>query len=145
MADPKRARKVLEQLHDMGIRLSIDDFGTGYSSLAYLQDLPVSEIKIDRSFVTNVLAGEGDQVIVRSTIELARNLGLTSVAEGVESAAALRWLVRAGCNQAQGYHIARPMTAAALDDWTARRRKKTTPDRSGKDVVPFAPASGAGC
>jgi diguanylate cyclase (GGDEF)-like protein len=145
MADPQRARKVLEQLHDMGIRLSIDDFGTGYSSLAYLQDLPVSEIKIDRSFVTNVLAGEGDQVIVRSTIELARNLGLTSVAEGVESAAALRWLVQAGCNQAQGYHIARPMTAAALDEWIAARPTRTTPPDRGGKVVTFAPASGAGC
>jgi len=117
MADPLRARKVLEQLNDMGIRLSIDDFGTGYSSLSYLRELPVSEIKIDRSFVTNVLENEGDQVIVRSTIDLARNLGLTSVAEGVESAAALRWLSAAGCNQAQGYHIARPMTAAALTEW----------------------------
>ncbi len=117
MADPGRARKVLEQLHDCRIRLSIDDFGTGYSSLAYLQDLPISEIKIDRSFVTNVVEREGDQVIVRSTIDLARNLGLTSVAEGVESAAALRWLSSAGCNQAQGYHIARPMTSAALTEW----------------------------
>ena len=101
----------------MGINLAIDDFGTGYSSLAYLQNLPISEIKIDQSFVTNVMTRPGDQIIVRSTIELARNLGLTSVAEGVESEAALQWLTHAGCDHAQGYHIARPMTAAAISDW----------------------------
>jgi diguanylate cyclase (GGDEF)-like protein len=147
MADPQRARSVLEQLHDMGIRLSIDDFGTGYSSLAYLKDLPISEIKIDRSFVTNVLEREGDQVIVRSTIDLARNLGLTSVAEGVESTAALRWLAQAGCNQAQGYHIARPMTPAALGEWLCSRRAETTaPPELPLNVVSLRQAQGsAGC
>jgi diguanylate cyclase (GGDEF)-like protein len=147
MADPQRARSVLEQLHDMGIRLSIDDFGTGYSSLAYLKDLPISEIKIDRSFVTNVLEREGDQVIVRSTIDLARNLGLTSVAEGVESTAALRWLAQAGCNQAQGYHIARPMTPAALGEWLCSRRAETAaPPELPLNVVSLRAAQGsAGC
>jgi diguanylate cyclase (GGDEF)-like protein len=147
MADPQRARSVLEQLHDMGIRLSIDDFGTGYSSLAYLKDLPISEIKIDRSFVTNVLEREGDQVIVRSTIDLARNLGLTSVAEGVESTAALRWLAQAGCSQAQGYHIARPMTPAALGEWLCSRRAETAaPPELPLNVVSLRAAQGsAGC
>ena len=147
MADPPRARRVLEQLHDMGIRLSIDDFGTGYSSLAYLQDLPISEIKIDRSFVTNVLEREGDQVIVRSTIDLARNLGLTSVAEGVESTAAMHWLAQAGCNQAQGYHIARPMTGAALSEWLRGRQAEITrpPERSANVVALRAVQGGAGC
>jgi EAL domain-containing protein (putative c-di-GMP-specific phosphodiesterase class I) len=147
MADPQRARTVLEQLHDMGIRLSIDDFGTGYSSLAYLKDLPISEIKIDRSFVTNVLEREGDQVIVRSTIDLARNLGLTSVAEGVESTAALRWLAQAGCSQAQGYHIARPMTPAALSEWLVSRRAETTapPELPGNVVSLRAGQGSAGC
>ena len=92
MADPQRARTVLQGLERDGIRLSIDDFGTGYSSLAYLKDLPVSEVKIDRSFVTKVVEREGDQIIVRSIIDLGRNLGLTTVAEGVESHAALAWL-----------------------------------------------------
>jgi diguanylate cyclase (GGDEF)-like protein len=143
MADPQHAKKVLEQLHDMGIRLSIDDFGTGYSSLAYLRELPVSEIKIDRSFMTNVLAREDDRVIVRSTIDLARNLGLTSVAEGVESAEVLQWLVAAGCNHAQGYHIARPMTAAALDEWLDAHR----PDHSDRrTMTPLVSVIGAaGC
>ena len=117
MADPVRARRILEQLHDMGLGLSIDDFGTGYSSLAYLQNLPVSEIKIDRSFVTNLVESPANQVIVRSTIDLARNLGLVSTAEGVETGPALQWLREAGCDQAQGYHIARPMTAEALTTW----------------------------
>jgi diguanylate cyclase (GGDEF)-like protein len=119
MADPARALRVLECLAEMGVRLSIDDFGTGYSSLAYLKDLPVDEIKIDRSFVTNVVRSEGDQVIVRSIIDLAKNLGLTSVAEGVESAATLEWLVRAGCDQAQGYHVCRPMASARFGTWLA--------------------------
>jgi len=117
MADPTGARRILEHLHDMGLGLSIDDFGTGYSSLAYLQNLPVSEIKIDRSFVTNLVESPANQVIVRSTIDLARNLGLMSTAEGVETGPALQWLRDAGCDQAQGYHIARPMTAEALTAW----------------------------
>ena len=123
MADPIRARRTLEQLHEMGLGLSIDDFGTGYSSLAYLQNLPVSEIKIDRSFVTNVIDNPGNQVIVRSTIDLARNLGLTSTAEGVETVQSLEWLAGAGCDQAQGYHIARPMPANALTAWLEERRE----------------------
>lgn len=124
MVDPARARRILDQLHEMGLSLSIDDFGTGYSSLAYLQQLPVSEIKIDRSFVTHVVDNPADQVIVRSTIDLARNLGLTSTAEGVETLSALRWLRDAGCDQAQGFHIARPMPAHALTKWLDRRNEQ---------------------
>jgi EAL domain-containing protein (putative c-di-GMP-specific phosphodiesterase class I) len=141
MADPQRARKVLQELNDMGIRLSIDDFGTGYSSLAYLKDLPVSEVKIDRSFVTKVLEREGDQVIVRSIIDLGRNLGLSTVAEGVESEAALTWLRAAGCNQAQGYQVARPMTAAALSEWIDSRRKQLPPPKRD-NVVPLVAING---
>jgi diguanylate cyclase (GGDEF)-like protein len=122
MADPVRARRILAQLHYMGVHLSIDDFGTGYSSLAYLQDLPVREIKIDRSFVANLITKPADQVIVRSTIELAHNLGLNATAEGVEDAATLRWLADAGCDQAQGYHIGRPMPAQAFATWLIDRK-----------------------
>ena len=121
MADPERARRVLSEIAEMGIRLSIDDFGTGYSSLAYLKDLPVTEIKIDRSFVTNLVQQEDDQVIVRSILDLSRNLRRTSVAEGVETPEVLEWLRRAGCDQAQGYHIARPMSGPALTEWLAAR------------------------
>lgn len=124
MADPARARRILDQLHEMGVNLSIDDFGTGYSSLAYLQELPVNEIKIDRSFVTNVVDSPADQVIVKSTIDLAKNLGLTSTAEGIESAPALSWLRSAGCDQAQGFHIARPMPAHELGEWISEARAR---------------------
>jgi len=142
MEDPARAKRVLERLHETGLRLVIDDFGTGYSSLAYLQDLPVSEIKIDRSFVMNLLDNDADQVIVRSTIDLARNLGLTSTAEGVESEGTLGWLRDAGCDHAQGYHIARPMTAAAMLEWMRTREAPTptSPDDLARVVHLFPPA-----
>jgi diguanylate cyclase (GGDEF)-like protein len=111
MADPATAKAVLEQLAAMGVGLAVDDFGTGYSSLAYLKELPVGELKIDRSFVINMHADRDDALIVRSTIELAHNLGLRVVAEGVEGAAALAELRRLGCDGAQGYHLSRPLPA----------------------------------
>jgi EAL domain-containing protein (putative c-di-GMP-specific phosphodiesterase class I) len=117
MADPARAKRVLEDLDGMGLHLSIDDFGTGYSSLSYLQDLPVREVKIDMSFVTHVLDNPRDRVIVRSTIDLARHLGLRSTAEGIENAAAQEWLRQAGCDQGQGFHIAPPMSAQDVTAW----------------------------
>lgn len=85
MIDPECALNILKRLHSMGIRLSIDDFGTGYSSLVYLKKLPVKEIKIDRSFVTDMSSDESDAIIVRSTIDLGHNLGCHIVAEGVET------------------------------------------------------------
>ena len=111
MADPATAKAVLEQLAAMGVGLAVDDFGTGYSSLAYLKELPAGELKIDRSFVINMHADRDDALIVRSTIELAHNLGLRVVAEGVEGAAALAELRRLGCDGAQGYHLSRPLPA----------------------------------
>jgi diguanylate cyclase (GGDEF)-like protein/PAS domain S-box-containing protein len=117
------APDVLAQLHNMGARVSIDDFGTGYSSLAYLQRLPVDEIKVDRSFIMNLAAaaaaagGDDDEVIVRSTIDLGHNLGLTVVAEGVEDEVALDMLVAYGCNSAQGYFLCRPCAPEELSSW----------------------------
>jgi diguanylate cyclase (GGDEF)-like protein/PAS domain S-box-containing protein len=111
------APDILARLHKMGERLSIDDFGTGYSSLAYLQRLPVDEIKIDKSFVTSLSVGGDDAVIVRSTIELAHNLGLTVVAEGVEDDVAMDMLVGYGCDRAQGYFFGRPCPADELTKW----------------------------
>jgi diguanylate cyclase (GGDEF)-like protein len=111
MADPVRVRGVVEQLKQTGARIAIDDFGTGYSSLSYLKSLPVDVIKIDRSFVMGMTGDDSDRAIVRSTIDLAHNLGLTVVAEGVESQETLDELERYGCDVAQGFHIARPQAA----------------------------------
>src|SRR5690242_13621972 len=107
IAEPVRTRAVLEELAEMGIRLSIDDFGTGYSSLAFLKRLPVREIKIERSFVMTTDTDEDD-----ATIELGRNLGLELVAEGVENQATLERLRALGCTLAQGYRLSRPVPPA---------------------------------
>ncbi|HEX2051119.1 MAG TPA: EAL domain-containing protein [Actinomycetota bacterium] len=114
MADPTRAMAILSALTDAGMEISIDDFGTGYSSLAYLSQLPVSEVKIDKSFVMQMADNASDAVIVRSVIDLGHNLGLRVVAEGVEDAASWHQLARLGCNSAQGYLLSRPVSAPAL-------------------------------
>lgn len=121
MEDPVRAEKTLQQLHQLGIRLSIDDFGTGYSSLAYIRKLPVQEIKIDRSFVRSMVEVNDDALIVRSTIELGHNMGLTVLAEGVENHATLMLLTKLGCDEAQGYFIAKPLPPGDYEAWLARR------------------------
>ena len=114
MNDPEHARKLLEGLDNLGVRISIDDFGTGYSSLAYLKQLPVDELKVDKSFVLNMSNDESDASIVRATIGLAHDLGLEVVAEGVEDQSAQDVLQALGCEFIQGYHIARPMPPADL-------------------------------
>ena len=120
MDEPLRAEATLNQLSAAGFKLSIDDFGTGYSSLAYLKRLPVDELKIDRSFVMAMEADEDDAKIVRSTIDLAHNLGLTVVAEGVETAAVLARLAALHCDEAQGFHMSRPLPAAEMAAFAAR-------------------------
>jgi diguanylate cyclase (GGDEF)-like protein/PAS domain S-box-containing protein len=127
LANPTRAKAVLSELSELGIRLSIDDFGTGYSSLAYLRQLPVDEIKIDRSFVIGMGVEAGDAVIVRSTVDLGRNLGLNVVAEGVETSETWELLRELGCNTAQGYFLGRPMPAEQMSDWL-RQRPALPPD-----------------
>jgi diguanylate cyclase (GGDEF)-like protein len=122
MADPARAGVILRRLDEIGVGLSIDDFGTGHSSLAYLRRLPVKELKIDRSFVANMLADPGDAMIVRSTIDLGHNLGLRVVAEGVADDATLRLLAEHGCDLAQGYGVSRPLPAPGLLEWLRDRR-----------------------
>ena len=114
LADPVRTKGVLEALAEMGIRLAIDDFGTGYSSLAYLNRLPVHQLKIDKTFVGAMTTSASAEIIVRSTVELAHNLGLEVVAEGVESEATLERLAELQCDYAQGYHFSRPVLGGRL-------------------------------
>lgn len=120
VADPVRARAVLTKLHQAGVHLSIDDFGTGYTSLAYLRDLPVDALKIDRSFVAKMLTSPSDAVIVRATVELAARLGMSAVAEGIEDAATHRALQALGCPRMQGYLYSRPLPPAEIEDWLTR-------------------------
>ena len=115
--DPKRAEENLVTLSRMGVLLSIDDFGTGYTSLSSLKNIPINEIKIDKSFVTNMLMGEEDAMIVRSVIDLGHNFGLTVVAEGVETNEVLDALTALGCDEAQGYLISKPQTCDLLKSW----------------------------
>ena len=133
MADPDRMIDVLTALKHLGVTLSLDDFGTGSSTLSYLKRLPLDELKIDRSFVMAMEDSHADEVIVRSTTELAQRLGLRVVAEGVETAAALGLLERAGCQEAQGYFLQRPVPAGEIQPWIARRAENGT--LSGKAVV----------
>jgi len=117
MDQPERALATLQELAAVGIGLSVDDFGTGYSSLAYLQRLPVTELKIDRSFVLGLAASPSDGEIVRSTVGLGHNLGLSIVAEGVEDESSLAFLREVGCDIAQGFFIAKPMPADSIAGW----------------------------
>jgi EAL domain-containing protein (putative c-di-GMP-specific phosphodiesterase class I) len=131
MTDPEVARLILQQLSAVGIEISIDDFGTGYSSLSYLADLPVSEVKIDRSFVGRMDQGSKESIIVNSTIDLAHHLGLRAVAEGVENPASLSRLRALGCDAAQGYAISPPLTAEDLTRWirTAEGARRIAPEQ----------------
>jgi diguanylate cyclase (GGDEF)-like protein len=117
MSDAGAALKTLRHLRDLGIHVAVDDFGTGYSSLAQLRQLPVTELKIDKSFVLNLDTEAQDQLIVRSTLDLAHGLGLSVVAEGVENLESWRLLQRWHCEQAQGFYMARPMPAGKLAEW----------------------------
>ena len=129
MSDPQRVCEVLAALRALGVRLSLDDFGTGQASLAYLKKLPLDEVKIDRAFVTSMADDDGDAVIVRSTIDLAHNLGLDVVAEGVESESVLEALVDLRCSSVQGFYLSRPLPAAELEAWLSSR--STTPRTRG--------------
>jgi diguanylate cyclase (GGDEF)-like protein len=119
MTQPLRAQRLLQRLRDRGVRLSVDDFGSGYTSLAQLTTLPVTEIKVDRSFVQTMTTDPGNALIVHSVIELAHNLGLAAVAEGVENEEALTQLAGFGCDIVQGYHLSRPLPVDEFDLWYA--------------------------
>ncbi|HFD33355.1 MAG TPA: EAL domain-containing protein [Gammaproteobacteria bacterium] len=117
MADPEKTIEKLSAIDEMGARISIDDYGTGYSSLSYLKKLPVDELKIDKSFVMQMDKDENDAIIVRSTIDLAHNLGLKVVAEGVENQDILDLLSELGCDVAQGFYLSRPMPSDQVEQW----------------------------
>ncbi len=130
VADLPRARAALDELRAMGVMIAIDDFGTGYSSLSQLQQLPIDEIKIDRSFVTRMETDRQDAVLVHSIIDLGRNLGLRVTAEGVETENVKQVLARLGCDYAQGFHVGRPVVAGECTRYLG-------PDEPGADVVPL--------
>jgi len=117
LRDPEQSIATLRALRDQGVHLSIDDFGTGYSSLAYLQQLPVECLKIDRTFVEGLGRTHHSQVITKAVIGLAESLGLACIAEGVETVAQVQELRRLGCGLAQGYLFGRPVPGAAVGDY----------------------------
>ena len=130
MEDIAAAAGHLNSLKKAGVQIAIDDFGTGYSSLSYLRGLPLDKIKIDRSFVQDVLVDEDDATIVRAIIQLGRSLNMQVIAEGVESAEQEAYITALGCNEGQGYYYSRPLSASAFDDWirsynNARRQQAT--------------------
>jgi EAL domain-containing protein (putative c-di-GMP-specific phosphodiesterase class I) len=141
MLDPEHAKSVLRELSLLGVGIAIDDFGTGYSSLAYLANLPVSEVKIDRTFVSRMSAGSRDGIIVTSTIDLAHHLGLRAVAEGVEDPTLLARLKDLGCDMAQGYGISRPLAPRDATHWLLDRQQ-TTRERGSDRPVTFAAGVG---
>ncbi|TDD06834.1 EAL domain-containing protein [Saccharopolyspora terrae] len=130
MADKERSLPVLRRLHAMGVVLAVDDFGTGYSSLAYLRQLPVDEVKIDKSFVLGMGTDLSDLAVVRTIVELGHSLDLAVVAEGVEDDAARDQLVGMGCDVAQGYLISRPLSEERFEAWLQARTKR---DRGSRE------------
>ena len=117
MVDPELAKRTMQDLAELGVSVAIDDFGTGYSSLAYLTDLPIGELKIDKSFVRAMGSDTRNAIVVRSTIELAHNLGLRTVAEGIEDSFTFERLRGLGCELAQGFHMSKPLPASSLLNW----------------------------
>jgi len=140
MTDPTRAAEVLERLSAQGIAISIDDFGAGYTSIRQLRNLPIAELKVDKSFVSGMEHDPGNSTIVRSVIELGHNLGMTAVAEGIENVETLKCLIAYDCDVAQGYFLSRPLLAVDFDRWRANwaglPELSGRPQSSGRPVPP---------
>jgi len=139
MAYPDLALDILKKLRGMGVHLSVDDYGTGYSTMAYLKNLPVDELKIDRAFITNLATDHADAVIVKSAMDLGHNLGLSIVAEGVEDEDTLQALKVLGVDVAQGFHLGRPMPENLLQTWIAHHGDP--PSAQNQDRVPAMDAN----
>ncbi|MCW9024448.1 MAG: EAL domain-containing protein, partial [Gammaproteobacteria bacterium] len=147
MQEPERALEILNKLDKMGIKLSIDDFGTGYTSLSHLNTMPIDEIKIDMSFVRNMLDDNNNMLIVQSIIKLAHNMGYEVVAEGVENSALLESLAGEGCDTAQGKFIGSPLEAEEFEQWLessafSRANEKLISQSQNKiysEVIPIQP------
>ena len=135
MGDMDKAAATLDAIDALGITLSVDDFGTGFSSLTYLRDLPVKQLKIDRSFITDVTRNASDAAIVKSTIDLAHALGLKVVAEGVEDEASLTLLRHFGCDEAQGFYLCTPQPAARITVWMHRHAKRLRRLQPGQTIT----------
>ena len=135
MSDLGNATVLLSRIKEMGVGIAIDDFGTGFSSLSYLKKLPVRELKIDKSFVINMNHDESDAMIVRSTIDLAHNLGLIVVAEGVENQAVLERLQALGCDLIQGYHLCHPLPPDQLENWLREKSRAFTELREVEGIA----------
>jgi EAL domain-containing protein (putative c-di-GMP-specific phosphodiesterase class I) len=134
MGDRERAREILSELRRLGVRVAVDDFGTGYSSLAYLRELPIDELKLDRSFVTPMSGDSRAAAIVESTIGLAHSLGLIMVAEGVEDGETADRLARSGCDQAQGYFFSKALPPAQFDIWLREHTERVDAERTSSAV-----------
>jgi predicted signal transduction protein with EAL and GGDEF domain len=138
MADPTGARLTLDRLHTIGVKLAIDDFGTGYSSLGRLRELPIHEVKIDKSFVQRLAVDHRDRAVVRSAVQLGHALDLEVVAEGVEDQTTLNHLAREGCNLVQGYHISKPLPADQFETWlngSAKSYQAAVRSRSASELA----------
>jgi len=125
IAEPERARSILTDIRAHRVQIAIDDYGTGFSSLSYLRDLPVQELKMDRSFIAVMRTDQRSRMIIASTFQMAHALGLRTVAEGVENAATAADLIAMGVDVLQGYHVAKPMPAAEVELWMRQHIQQT--------------------
>lgn len=130
MADPDKARRVLQDVSSLGVRISVDDYGTGYSSLAYLKSLPIDTLKIDRTFISQMMTNNHDEIIVNSTVQLAHNLGLKVTAEGIENASLIKALETIGCDKGQGFYFCKPIPLEELNVWLSLYKRKEVTSRS---------------
>jgi EAL domain-containing protein (putative c-di-GMP-specific phosphodiesterase class I) len=127
MTDVDASISTMEELRQLGVHIAIDDFGTGYSSLSYLKQFPISDLKIDQSFMRDLQTGEADRAIVRGIIALGHSLKLNVIAEGVETTGHADFLAQAGCDQMQGYHVSRPLAADQLPAFLQARADSIAP------------------